>query len=542
MMRSDADSGERPPITQDEKIAKAVANIRRRAERQDDVQKLLASFVDVGILHQLNNSNNQIIFGRRGTGKTHILKVFSANQSNPTTVVVYVDMRTLGSTNQFSDPTVPVTRRCTALFRDLLTVIHEAFFDHVVETAPSASQVLTDLLDIFLRVSLNPVTRVQLTAVTERDSSKKSAIGGIDAQLEYPLKGSVRLQDSETDEVIHETTRTGQASSDDKVIFRDVAWITNELLSLSKCRLLILLDEWSSLPTDLQPYLADFIKRSFFANPLVTAKIACLEQRSVFNERLGSTIRGLELGCDIDASLDIDDYYVYERDPDSVVAICADILFKHLKSELQFGYLESARGIATSGDFARAFFTEVPTFRELVRASEGIARDLINLFSTSYFSAARRGLPKIAESDVLTSARKWYDQDKAPNLDEVLSGVLTALINQVVGKKGLRAFVVPVELEKHPMLQRLFDARVIHLLRRGYEDETNPGIRYTVFSLDYGTYLHLKGGGQEPQLGFRPKLWDSSSDRPPKGGEIEARQLRKFLISRDLLEKKDRQG
>lgn len=50
-------------------IMQAVAKIRQRSERQADLQKLLGTFVDVGILPQLINRNNQILYGRRGTGK-----------------------------------------------------------------------------------------------------------------------------------------------------------------------------------------------------------------------------------------------------------------------------------------------------------------------------------------------------------------------------------------------------------------------------------------------------------------------------------------
>ena len=65
-------------MVQDSLVAQAVSRIRQRSERQEDLQKLLGTFVDVGILPQLNNQNNQILYGRRGTGKTHVLKVLGS--------------------------------------------------------------------------------------------------------------------------------------------------------------------------------------------------------------------------------------------------------------------------------------------------------------------------------------------------------------------------------------------------------------------------------------------------------------------------------
>lgn len=42
-------------MIKDEFLMKAVSKIRYRSEKQDDLQKLNATFFDVGILHQLDN-------------------------------------------------------------------------------------------------------------------------------------------------------------------------------------------------------------------------------------------------------------------------------------------------------------------------------------------------------------------------------------------------------------------------------------------------------------------------------------------------------
>ena len=70
--------------------------------------------------------------------------------------------------------------------------------------------------------------------------------------------------------------------------------------SLDLRRLQILLDEWSAIPLDLQPYLAEFLRKIFFANPKVTLKLGTLEFRSNFSHstELGQLLRGLELSSD----------------------------------------------------------------------------------------------------------------------------------------------------------------------------------------------------------------------------------------------------
>src|ERR1043166_3795422 len=67
-------------LVEDQSLMQAVSGIRQRSERQQNLQKLIEAFVDVGILAQINNTNNQIIYGRRGTGKTHIFKVLARSE------------------------------------------------------------------------------------------------------------------------------------------------------------------------------------------------------------------------------------------------------------------------------------------------------------------------------------------------------------------------------------------------------------------------------------------------------------------------------
>ena len=52
-------------------VLQAVSRISQRAEKQVDTEKVLSSFVDSGVIDQLENGNSQILYGRRGTGKTH---------------------------------------------------------------------------------------------------------------------------------------------------------------------------------------------------------------------------------------------------------------------------------------------------------------------------------------------------------------------------------------------------------------------------------------------------------------------------------------
>jgi hypothetical protein len=263
-----------------------------------------------------------------------------------------------------------------------------------------------------------------------------------------------------------------------------------------------LIDEWSSIPTDVQPYLGEFLKRGFLANAAVVLKIAALEYKSVFGIQGGAknAILGLEVGADIATSLDLDDYYVFDRNPEVVTGAFADMLFLHLKSELPDNYLEEKYGVTSSDQLVKSLFTNSTTsFQELVRASEGVVRDLINTFVQAFFSTLRKAAEKIEKRTITEAAHQWFEQGKARNLDEDLLMALQRISRDVIGGRKARSFLVPRDLERDELLQRLFDARVVHLVRRGYADKDSPGVRYNIYTLDYGTYVDLLGTSRAPE-------------------------------------------
>ena len=90
----------------------------------------------------LNSIDHQIIYGRRGTGKTHALLYLFETKRQQGDVAVFVDMRTIGSSvGLFADESIPLAERATRLLRDTLTHIHERLFD--IATTPE--QTVLDL-------------------------------------------------------------------------------------------------------------------------------------------------------------------------------------------------------------------------------------------------------------------------------------------------------------------------------------------------------------------------------------------------------------
>jgi len=518
-------------MVEDEELKRAVSRILQRSERQDDLQKLLGTFVDVGILPQLENNNNQIFYGRRGTGKTHVLRVLGSKLSdNPANTVVYIDARTLGSTAQFSDPSVPLSVRCLTLFKDILTETHNALLEHIVEHPPHNANLALAAADELLSVIVEPSERVETEALEIKGATNAGTSGGAKVLLSTSSAG---LEASTSSQSSERTELTGRfrVHHNDKVIFPGLHRQLTSVLDLAQTTLFILFDEWSSLPSDVQPYLAEFLRRGVLPVRRAVLKIASLEYRSHFSILGGKTV-GFELGADISVTQDLDDYYVFDRNPDQITEAYADMIFRHLASELPEGYLLKTHGVSSGSELASRLFTERATCAELARASEGVARDLINIFTSAYFYAVRRGRTSIDRKAIVEAARQWFEQDKARFLDDELQGVLRRIVDDVIGNRRARSFLLPRELENHPIVRRLFDARVLHQMQRGYADKDNPGVRYNIYTLDYGTYVDLLGTTKQPDMSFlqegsEPNLVVPFDDK---------RSIRRIILDRRVLE------
>jgi len=487
----------------DELLSRAVASLIQRAEKRRDERKTVETFVDAGILSQILSRNDQILYGRRGTGKTHVFQVIASKfKENPNNSVVFIDGRTLGSTSQFTDSSVPLQQRCISLFRDVLLEISNGMLDHIVDRPSSEAEQALDILAELNTIALEPVRKVSEEFVSDREkgtTQEGSQIGGAISPRELTLSATLDKSSlSETEKKV--SYRVGL---EDKIIFTHLQSLFSSLLTKTDSELIILFDEWSSLPPDLQPYLAEFIKRSLLPNHSIILKIATLEYRSqFFTQAIDNRRIGFDLGSDISATIDLDDCYVYDRNPELITSIMSDVLYKHINSELPKDHLETKYDIKSADQLVSRLFTQRPTFEELVRASEGVIRDLLNIFSIAYFDSKRSSKSNIELNAIEQAASHWFQTDKMQNLDENLMAKLSRIVNSTIGEHRARSFLVDRELETHPILQQLSDYRILHLVKRGYADKDNPGRRYSIYTLDYGTYVELKRTSKQITLDF----------------------------------------
>ena len=479
-------------------IQDCLIGIEKRAERVDD-DKLMETFVDAApLLSSVSNHDHQIVFGRRGTGKTHLLKYLHDYARGKGDTSIYLDLRSVGSNGSiYNDRDKTYSQRATPLLLDVLGVLHDSLIQIAMEHAEKYDLSKTGPLLDNLAESISNVEVVGPVEKTTEITSTNNGQSGAEVLLSADTKGprfSAKLSESKQNSRDDKSVvkRTGNETY--YVKFGTVQSTLSAVLeALGKRRVWLLLDEWSEIPLDIQPFLADLLRRCIIPLSRMSLKIAAIEQRSNFIIRSPGEYVGIELGADVGGDVNLDDFMVFDNDASRSLAFFAALLFKHYRAA---DGLASNEGSMSPDEFIRDTFTQITAFEEFVRAVEGVPRDAVYLASL----VARRAYGRlISVQDVRASARDWYSRDKTTVLraDPALSNLLHWVIEEVIAHRRARAFLLESS-QRNPLIETLFDSRLLHLLKKNISSNEHPGIRYDVYKLDYGCYVDLITSSRAP--------------------------------------------
>ena len=230
----------------------------------------------------------------------------------------------------------------------------------------------------------------------------------------------------------------------------------------------------------------------------VTIKIAVIEARATFTDWIGSHRIGFEIGSDIFSAPHLDEYFVYEKDESSLIEIYLEVIFNHLKSNLPFDYLGKRYSVSDWRMLADRLLTE-KAIVELGRAAEGVMRDLLNIFILAVSKASKmvdEFTGKIEAIHIVEAAHQWFERDKLQSIPPETARALAVLERKLIAERGTRFFAVPSELPKTRVLLSLIDSRLVHSVWRNLADPNNPGNRYSIYCLDYGSCLSIVRGSE----------------------------------------------
>lgn len=292
----------------------AFLRIAKRAERQDD-EILQKTFVDFGsVFTAFSSVDHQVIFGRRGTGKTHLLTVLRQARRAAGEMAIQLDMRNLGSAGGiYADASIPLAQRATRLLVDVLAAIHASMFEQAIEhdgvvNLGTVGKALDDLFEAHSAVKVVGTTTLESTSSAEDSNSAEAKLGFSIGSTAESFSGEAKVGGSNKETVTAKKVVLGQEMP--RVNFGSVGNALRKVIeALPKGRLWVLIDEWSEVPLDLQPYLADLVRRAVLPTKGATVKIAAIEQRCrlLLPESTIGNI-GLELGADVSAAINLDDW------------------------------------------------------------------------------------------------------------------------------------------------------------------------------------------------------------------------------------------
>jgi hypothetical protein len=466
-------------------LNQALMRIPRRAENTDRYT-LATTYVSAGSFSaMLHSTDHQILYGRRGTGKTHALLYLSDLIQRTGDIPIYLDLRTIGSAGgMYADGTMSAAVRGTHLLVDTLEAVHDELLTFAIE---EEHEVLGSL-DALAEAS----TAVQVVGEVERET-KVAGSSETKHGFELNAKPSAKFTAERRDTASAESRLRRTGVEQHHVVFGPLSRALRGIAkALGRRRLWLLLDEWSSVPLDLQPLLADLLRRSILPVPGISVKIAAIERRSRFSQPTpaGDYI-GIELGADAATAVSLDDFMVFNHARTDAQEFFGQLFYNHARL---------ARMSETPVD-ATAFVEQAfkrNAFLELVRAAEGVPRDAINIAALAAQNAHH---DMIDLADVRRAARDWYLRDKqaAINSNPTARTTLRKLVDEVVGKRRSRTFLLEHAAgSEHHAVDELYDARLLHVLRRGIVDKHHPGTLYDGFAIDYGCYVSLLLGGELP--------------------------------------------
>ncbi len=501
-----------------------------RAEKVHE-EILTKTFVDAApLMVQLSAPNNQVIYGRRGTGKTHAFKYLADQVRDDGNYPIYLDLRTIGSNGSiYADQQKSLSERATRLILDVLEAVESGLIELAltrIDDAPDKKQVtirIDDLARAIRTVEVrDPSAEREIIGAARQEQSSE---GGVSLEttpiaLAGKLKASAN-QHSERSATVR-VKESGQLRP--SLDFGTLQAALAGLINILGTRVVLLIDEWSEIPAELQPYLADLLRRTILPQDNIMLKIAAIEHRSVFADRVDTkSYIGLELGADVTADINLDDFVVYDVDQTRAIDFFKKLIFKHYAVSPK-----ADQDITSPDSLISQVFTQTTAFQEFVRAVEGVPRDALNLAALMARIAYGR---KIAVEDVRRASREWFMQDKmsATKSSKRLSAVLNYIIAEVIEQRRTRAFLFPSGIT-HPDIEQLYDAKLLHVLKKSVASNDEPGKRFDVYKIDYGCYVDLITTSKAPH-GLFDLDNGSQVDVPPD----DYRSIRRAILRPDDL-------
>lgn len=450
-----------------------------REERK--TPKPLYKFVDTGVMGQLMSNRNHVILGRRGSGKSVLLRELEIRCSTSSTIQpILVDIESVA---QKSYPNL-IVEILLVIFREMVKTLNSGINKYNIFN-PSQRKLAKDLenaineLDLIYNQGADEVKQKKLVR------QKKESTSGIEpaiANVQGIMKLAASLSKSNSYEITLEQEETKSRLSLLFNSIRDYKDLINRFLKeVGDKTLFLLVDDFYQIDLFFQPLIADYMKRLFYKVPCFL-KIATVRNRSLLFVKDNLTEAGIQAHHDytnIDLDYSLDDFGKARR-----------LLSSILQNTCE-GRIDPSSLFAKNHGGVMDVMTE---------ASGGNPRDFINLLRNIVDIKRQEGAKAIiSDCDVRSAITEYYKsvRDETATTYQnfaVLDVFLKDITHLCQDSDDIGFYIPKKELKKFPsvatLLGQLADSRFIHLLSPSYNPpnatEDNPAM---VYLLSMGIYL-----------------------------------------------------
>jgi hypothetical protein len=483
--------------------------------RSEDLGSFEQLFVDPVNSASIETNTNQLILGRRGTGKTLLLGAIHSRVNgrfpDSRCYAFYYSAVDFRSSAEYGG-VVPTTKEKTHAFfhsfieklaNDILELADKVFekpnllqaLGLVGDAKKRQRELLEDrvlrLVDA-ARVGAESPLPSSVTGSRESHASsardRHTSIGGALTSDGSRVGASFSRERSQRAESVEHVVLGSRRAFDPSLIRSFLVEIV-DLLGLDY--IIVLLDEWMSL-AECQTEFAERIKQCLFGEERIAVKIAADQYQGQFNNAgTGHNFRGLEIGADIFPIVNLDQPF---RDPVAGFALFADVLYRRLlflNPDMQNFFGDPP--VSNPSWFVEMIFDNEHAFEEASRGAQGICRDFHEIVQGC---AKKIGWDVASGKVTFNTVRDVLVERTDATYDRVLRSVdsnplLVNLIIPHVRDTGTRFFLVENRETRYAhIVDDLLSKRFIHALPLS---EMHPTLKasHRLFEIDYGIYLDL---------------------------------------------------
>ena len=453
-------------------------------------------------LRRVISKRHHLVFGRRGSGKSSLLRKAAANLSQERRPMAWVDLEAFKG-HSYPDLLISVLIKTMEEFRKWLETAATApsnkasfwkkYFGGKPSRPPFDKKACAALIAtinghlVSLKGQLHSADNAEIEAVLEQAAStKETATDAFTAGIKIPNANVSSSITGTMEQMASTQTKHLVSFRRSKVEFlrrhvMDFQSVFAQMGTLSGGDSYLILDDLYHLRRPEQPLVVDYLHSIAKGNRL-WLKIGTIKHRSSWYVH-GSPPQGMKLGDDadeIDLDLTLEKYL-----------IAKDFLRKILQN--------LAASVGFSGHLD--FLTETGLDR-MVLASGGVARDFLAIFRRSVLATKERGDESsrgerigaedvnVAAGDYEPTKREEFKRDVYDEEESKLNDVFQEVRDFCLRTANSNCFLIDKEMndKKVDAIHELVDLKLLHLIRSRVTVNTRQGKIYEAYMLDLSQY------------------------------------------------------